>query len=89
MVLDQLQKDSNDIMNLIKKERNERERDSNVIKERIDNERKELQVGTFEDFNLTILKRVLIFFLTIGSISGFYQILSIIFLVFLPKNLLQ
>ena len=45
MVLDQLQKDSSDIMNLIKKEKNERERDSNVIKERIDNERKELQVG--------------------------------------------
>ena len=44
MVLDQLEKDSSDIMNLIKKERTERERDSNVIKERIDNERKELQV---------------------------------------------
>jgi hypothetical protein len=44
MVLDQLEKDSNDIMNLIKKEKAERERDSNIIKERIDNERKELQV---------------------------------------------
>jgi hypothetical protein len=44
MVLDQLEKDSNDIMNLLKKERAERERDSNLIKERIDNEKKELQV---------------------------------------------
>jgi hypothetical protein len=45
MVLDQLQKDSTDITNLIKKEKQERERDSNIIKERIENERKELQVG--------------------------------------------
>ncbi len=45
MVLDQLEKDSNDIMNLLKKERAERERDSNLIKERIDNEKKELQVS--------------------------------------------
>ena len=46
MVLDQLEKDSNDIMNLLKKERAERERDSNLIKERVDNEKKELQVGS-------------------------------------------
>lgn len=45
MVLDQLSKDSNDIINLIKKEKSERERDSNLIKERIDNERKELQIS--------------------------------------------
>jgi hypothetical protein len=50
MVLDQLEKDSNEIMNLLKKEKAERERDSNVIKERIDNERKELQVRTFIPF---------------------------------------
>jgi len=45
MVLDQLSKDSNDIINLIKKEKSERERDSNLIKERIENERKELQIS--------------------------------------------
>jgi hypothetical protein len=56
MVLDQLEKDSNEIMNLLKKEKAERERDSNVIKERIDNERKELQVriDLFRNKNISV-----------------------------------
>ncbi len=54
MVLDQLEKDSNDIMNLLKKERAERERDSNLIKERIDNEKKELQVG-YKETSWTVI----------------------------------
>ena len=44
MVLKQLEKDSNEIMGLIKKERTDRERDGNTLKERIDNERKEMQI---------------------------------------------
>ena len=44
MVLKQLEKDSNEIMGLIKKERTDRERDGNTLKERIDNERKEMRV---------------------------------------------
>ena len=44
MVLKQLEKDSNEIMGLIKKERSDRERDGNTLKERIDNERKEMQI---------------------------------------------
>ncbi len=44
MVLKQLEKDSNDIIGLIKKEKVDRERDGNMLKDRIDNERKELQI---------------------------------------------
>ena len=44
MVLKQLEKDSNDIMNVIKKERGDRERDTNHLKGQIDNERKEMQI---------------------------------------------
>jgi len=59
MVLDQLQKDSTDITNLIKKEKQERERDSNIIKERIENERKELQVGFVKIYQTFELQNVL------------------------------
>ena len=44
MVLKQLEKDSNDIMAVIKKEKTDRERDTNQMKDRIDNERKEMQI---------------------------------------------
>ena len=44
MVLKQLEKDSNDIMAVIKKEKSDRERDTNQMKDRIDNERKEMQI---------------------------------------------
>jgi hypothetical protein len=44
MVLKQLEKDSTDIMSLIKKEKSERERDGNQCRDRIDNERKEMQI---------------------------------------------
>jgi hypothetical protein len=64
MVLDQLEKDSNEIMNLLKKEKAERERDSNVIKERIDNERKELQVQIDFFRRRYISKQIFLFKLT-------------------------
>jgi hypothetical protein len=64
MVLDQLEKDSNEIMNLLKKEKAERERDSNVIKERIDNERKELQVQIDFFRRRNISKQIFLFKLT-------------------------
>lgn len=44
MVLKQLEKDSNDITALIKKERADREREGNTLRDRIDNERKEMQI---------------------------------------------
>ena len=44
MVMKQLEKDSNDIMGLIKKERSDREREGNLLKGRIDDERKEMQI---------------------------------------------
>ena len=49
MLLKHLEKECNDLMGALKKERSDRERDSNVIKERIDNERKELQISIDKD----------------------------------------
>ena len=44
MVLKQLDKDSSDLMGHLKKEKTDRERDSNMLKDRIENERKEMQL---------------------------------------------
>merc|ERR1712008_572139 len=44
MVLKQLEKDSGDIMGLIKKEKSDRQRDVEVLHDRVDNERKEMQI---------------------------------------------
>lgn len=49
VLLDQLEKDSGDILGLLKKERSERERELALVKERIHNEKKELQISIDKD----------------------------------------
>ena len=44
-----MEKECNDLLGVLKREKGERERDSNLIKERIDNERKELQISIDKD----------------------------------------
>merc|ERR1719495_2655254 len=44
-----LEKESNELMNAVKKEKAEREKQDDMIKDRIDNERKELQISIDKD----------------------------------------
>ena len=45
----QLEKDTADLLGLLKREKTERERDVGVVKERIENEKKELQICIDKD----------------------------------------